>query len=54
MLGIIGTRIAYVLNYQNIRSEGATIISNVTYLLPAVAIVLGIVTRALLCPGSPE
>lgn len=43
MLGIIGTRIAYVLNYQIIRSEGATIASNVTYLLPAVAIVLGIV-----------
>jgi drug/metabolite transporter (DMT)-like permease len=42
VLGIIGTRIAYVLNYQLITSEGATIASTVTYLLPAVAIVLGV------------
>lgn len=42
VLGIIGTGIAYVLNYQIITSEGATIASTVTYLLPAVAIVLGV------------
>ena len=42
MLGIIGTGFAYVLNYQIITSEGATIASTVTYLLPVVAIVLGV------------
>ena len=43
ILGIVGTGIAYVLNYQIIASEGATIASTVTYLLPVVAIVLGVV-----------
>jgi drug/metabolite transporter (DMT)-like permease len=37
-----GTGFAYVLNYQIITSEGATIASTVTYLLPVVAIVLGV------------
>jgi drug/metabolite transporter (DMT)-like permease len=32
-----------VLNYQIITSEGATVASTVTYLLPVVAIVLGVV-----------
>jgi drug/metabolite transporter (DMT)-like permease len=42
VLGIIGTGFAYVLNYQIITSDGATVASTVTYLLPAVAIVLGV------------
>jgi drug/metabolite transporter (DMT)-like permease len=42
VLGIVGTGFAYVLNYQIIISEGATIASTVTYLLPVVAIVLGV------------
>ncbi len=42
VLGIIGTGFAYVLNYQIITSEGATVASTVTYLLPVVAIVLGV------------
>jgi drug/metabolite transporter (DMT)-like permease len=42
MLGIVGTGLAYVLNYQIITSEGATVASTVTYLLPVVAIVLGV------------
>lgn len=42
ILGLIGTGAAYVLNYQIITSEGATIASTVTYLLPIVAIVLGV------------
>jgi drug/metabolite transporter (DMT)-like permease len=42
MLGVIGTGFAYVLNYQIIMSEGATVASTVTYLLPVVAIVLGV------------
>ena len=33
---------AYALNYQIITSEGATVASTVTYLLPVVAIVLGV------------
>jgi drug/metabolite transporter (DMT)-like permease len=40
VLGIIGTGFAYVLNYQIITNEGATVASTVTYLLPA--IVLGV------------
>jgi drug/metabolite transporter (DMT)-like permease len=42
VLSLIKTGIAYVLNYQIITSEGATIASTVTYLLPVVAIVLGV------------
>jgi drug/metabolite transporter (DMT)-like permease len=42
ILGLIGTGAAYVLNYQIITNEGATIASTVTYLLPVVAIVLGV------------
>jgi len=43
ILGLAGTGAAYVLNYQIIASEGATVASTVTYLLPVVAIVLGVV-----------
>lgn len=42
VLGILGTGLAYVLNYQIITSEGATVASTVTYLVPVVAIVLGV------------
>lgn len=42
VLGVFGTGVAYVLNYQIIHSEGATVASTVTYLLPIVAIVLGV------------
>jgi drug/metabolite transporter (DMT)-like permease len=42
ILGLVGTGAAYILNYQIITSEGATIASTVTYLLPVVAIVLGV------------
>jgi drug/metabolite transporter (DMT)-like permease len=42
VLGIAGTGFAYVLNYQIITAEGATTASTVTYLLPVVAIVLGV------------
>jgi drug/metabolite transporter (DMT)-like permease len=43
ILGVLGTGVAYVLNYRIIASEGATVASTVTYLLPVVAIVLGVV-----------
>ncbi|MGH3406434.1 MAG: DMT family transporter [Streptosporangiaceae bacterium] len=42
VLGVIGTGIAYVLNYQIIASDGATVASTVTFLPPVVAIVLGV------------
>jgi len=42
ILGLLGTGVAYVLNYQVITREGATIASTVTYLLPVVAIILGV------------
>jgi drug/metabolite transporter (DMT)-like permease len=42
ILGVLGTGVAYVLNYQIITSEGATVASTVTYLLPVVAVVLGV------------
>ena len=37
MLGIVGTGFPYALNQQIIMSEGATVASTVTYLLPVVA-----------------
>jgi drug/metabolite transporter (DMT)-like permease len=43
VLGLTGTGVAYVLNYQIITREGATVASTVTYLMPAVAIALGVV-----------
>jgi drug/metabolite transporter (DMT)-like permease len=42
-LGLLGTGAAYVLNYRLIADEGATAASTVTYLLPVVAITLGII-----------
>jgi drug/metabolite transporter (DMT)-like permease len=42
VLGVLGTGVAYVLNYQIITSQGATVAATVTYLLPVVAIVLGV------------
>jgi drug/metabolite transporter (DMT)-like permease len=42
VLGILGTGIAYVLNYRLIADEGATAASTVTYLLPIVAVILGV------------
>ena len=41
ILGILGTGLAYVLNYRIIQDDGAVMASVVTYLLPVVAIGLG-------------
>jgi drug/metabolite transporter (DMT)-like permease len=43
VLGVLGTGVAYVLNYQLITDEGAVAASTVTYLIPVVAVVLGAV-----------
>jgi drug/metabolite transporter (DMT)-like permease len=41
VLGIVGTGIAYVINYRIITDDGPVLASTVTYLLPVVAVVLG-------------
>lgn len=41
-LGVLGTGVAYILNYRIITDEGPTAASAVTYLLPVVAVMLGI------------
>jgi drug/metabolite transporter (DMT)-like permease len=43
ILGALGTGAGHVLNYRLITDEGPTASSTVTYLLPVVAVVLGIV-----------
>ena len=40
-LGMLGTGLAYVINYALITTEGPTAASVVTYLVPAVSVVLG-------------
>lgn len=46
VLGVFGTGVAYVLNYRLIADEGATAASTVTYLLPIVAVLLGLAVLA--------
>jgi drug/metabolite transporter (DMT)-like permease len=41
-LGIIGTGLAYVLNYRIITDDGPILASTVTYLLPVVAVIAGL------------
>lgn len=41
ILGVMGTGVAYVLNYRLITDDGATAASVVTYLVPVVAVGLG-------------
>jgi drug/metabolite transporter (DMT)-like permease len=41
VLGILGTGLAYVLNYRIIQDDGPILASTVTYVLPIVAIALG-------------
>jgi drug/metabolite transporter (DMT)-like permease len=43
LLGAFGTGIAYVINYQSIAEIGATRASLVTYLIPIVAVTVGVV-----------
>jgi drug/metabolite transporter (DMT)-like permease len=42
LLGVFGTGIAYVLNYRSIAELGPTLASVVTYLVPVVAVVVGV------------
>jgi len=41
VLGVLGTGVAYVINYALITTEGPTAASVVTYLVPAVSVALG-------------
>ncbi|MCM2428843.1 DMT family transporter [Streptomyces sp. RKAG337] len=43
LLGVLGTGVAYLLNYRIIRRAGAVAASTVTYLMPLVAVVAGAV-----------
>lgn len=42
ILSVLGTGVAYVLNYRLISEVGPTVASTTTYLLPIVAVVLGV------------
>lgn len=42
VLGLLGTGVAYVLNYRLITDDGATVASTVTYLIPMVAVLFGV------------
>lgn len=42
LLGLGGTGLAYVLNYRLVADEGPTAASTVTYLIPVVAVALGV------------
>lgn len=41
MLGFLGTGIAYIWNYRNIKLAGSAVASTVTYITPLVAVILG-------------
>ncbi len=43
VLGVVGTGLAYMLQFDVVRGAGVTISSTVTYLIPIVSIVLGVV-----------
>lgn len=43
LLGVVGTGLAYILNYQVVRDLGPTKASLVTYVIPVVAVIVGIV-----------
>ncbi|MGH3781555.1 MAG: DMT family transporter, partial [Pseudonocardiaceae bacterium] len=42
VLGLLGTGIAYILNYRLITDDGPTVASTVTYLIPVVALLFGV------------
>ena len=43
LLGALGTGIAYILSWSILRDAGATVVTMVTYALPVVAVVAGVV-----------
>ncbi|MFA4841490.1 MAG: DMT family transporter [Agrococcus sp.] len=43
VLGVVGTGLAYVLQFEVVRTVGPTVAATVTYLIPVVAVTLGVV-----------
>jgi drug/metabolite transporter (DMT)-like permease len=43
VLGVVGTGVAYVLQFEVVRAVGPTVAATVTYLIPVVAVTLGVV-----------
>jgi drug/metabolite transporter (DMT)-like permease len=43
VLGVVGTGLAFVLQYDVVREVGPTVGATVTYVIPVVAVVLGMV-----------
>lgn len=41
VLGVLGTGIAYILNYRIVTDDGPTLASTVTYLIPVIAVLFG-------------
>lgn len=50
VLGVVGTGLAYVLNYAILNTDGATTASLVAYLIPIVAAVLGVLVLGDILP----
>jgi drug/metabolite transporter (DMT)-like permease len=42
-LGVVGTGLAYMLQFDVVRAAGATVSTTVTYLIPVVSVLLGVV-----------
>ena len=42
VLGVVGTGLAYVFQYDVVRAAGTVVSSTVTYLIPVVSVVLGV------------
>ncbi|EAX1138053.1 EamA family transporter, partial [Salmonella enterica] len=42
VLGVVGTGLAYMLQFDVVRGAGATVSTTVTYLIPVVSVVLGV------------
>lgn len=43
VLGVVGTGVAYILQFEVVRAVGPTVAATVTYLIPVVAVTLGVV-----------
>ncbi|WP_270886636.1 DMT family transporter [Pedococcus sp. 5OH_020] len=46
VLGVVGTGLAYMLQFDVVRAAGATVSTTVTYLIPVVSVVLGVAVLA--------
>ena len=51
-LGALGTGVAYILNFNVIRTAGAQTASTVTYIVPIFAVIFGVALLASRSPGT--